>query len=86
MNLFSIIIPVPSFPGVADGKRNVAGAFRFTVKGGAFKYVFDGLLAVAAKPEPQALAEVKIFPAFVLPVVALIVHALQFRVGFKGFL
>ena len=85
-NLFPVIIPVPTFPGVADGKRNVVGAFRFAVKSGVLEYVFNSLLTVAAQPGPHALAETEIFPAFILPAVPLIVHALQFRVGVKGFL
>ena len=84
--LFPIIISVPSFPGIADGKRNVVGAFRFAVQRGMFEYVFNGLLTVAAQPEPHALAETEVFPAFVLPTVSLVIHAPQFRGGVKGFL
>ena len=85
-NLFPVIIPVPSFPGVADCKRNIVGAFWFAVQRGVLEYVFNGLLPVTTQPEPQALAETEIFPAFILPAVPLVVHALQFRVGVKGFL
>ena len=62
------------------------GAFGSPVQGGTLKYGFNGVGAVAPKPEPQTAAEGKIFPAFILPAVAFIEHALQFRVAGKGFL
>ena len=84
--LLPVIIPVPPFSGVADGKRNIVGAFGFSVQGGVLKHIFNSLRAVAAQPEPHALTEAEVFPAFVLPAVTVIIHALQFRVGVKGFL
>ena len=85
-NLFPVIIPVPTFPGVANGKCDVMRAFRFSVQRGVLEYVFNSLLTVAAQPEPQALAETEIFPAFILPAVPVIIHALQFRIGIKSLL
>ena len=73
---YAVIIPVPAFSGVADGKRNVVGAFGFSVQRGVFKYIFNGLLAESTQPEPHTLAEAEVFPAFVLPAVPVIVHPL----------
>ena len=84
--LFPIIISVPPFSGVADGKGNIVGTFGFPIQGGVLKHVFNSLRAVSTQPEPHALAEAKVFPAFVLPAVSVIVHAPQFGIVVKGFL
>ena len=73
---YGIIIPVPAFSGVTDGKRNVVGAFGFSVQRGVFEYIFNSLLAESTQPEPHTLAEAEVFPAFVLPAVPVIVHPL----------
>lgn len=82
---FAVIIAVPVFCGVANGELHVMGAFTCAVQGGAPEDGFNGGSAVASQPEPHALAEVKIFPAFVAPAVPVIIHALQLGIGFKCF-
>ena len=84
--IFPRIFSISPFPSIVDGKRNIVGAFGFSVQGGVLKHVFNSFRAMAAQPEPHPLAEAEIFSAFVLPAVPVKIHALQFRVSVKSFL